>query len=94
MARSSGLMPSTTLAPETTSTIVRLRSGTLGTDVIDKRFLDKNTLFSCCARTTAWREAGAEVRALLRSPYRRISFAASVRAFFGPLEFQPATKRV
>lgn len=64
------------------------------TDVIDKRFLDKYALFSYCARTTAWRRAGSEVNALPRSLYRRTSFAASVRAFFGPRGFQPATKRV
>ena len=63
------------------------------TDVIDKSFLDRSALFSCCARTTAWRRAGSEVRALPRSYYRRTSFAASVRAFLGPRGFQPATKR-
>jgi putative transposase len=63
------------------------------TDVIDKSLFDVSALLSCCARTTAWRRAGCEVRALPRSLYRRASFAASVRAFFGPLGFQPATKR-
>ena len=63
------------------------------TDVIDKRFLDKYALFSYCARTTAWRRAGSEVNALPRSLYRRPSFTASVRAFFGPRGFQLATKR-
>ncbi|OBQ83721.1 hypothetical protein A9K71_23120 [Mesorhizobium sp. WSM3873] len=63
------------------------------TDVIDKSLFDKSALFSCRARTTAWRRAGSEVRALPRSFYRRTSFAASVRAFLGPRGFQPATKR-
>lgn len=63
------------------------------TDVIDKILFDKSALFSCRARTTAWRRAGSEVRALPRSFYRRTSFAASVRAFLGPRGFQPATKR-
>ncbi len=63
------------------------------TDVIDKSFFDKSALFSCRARTTAWRRAGSEVRVLPRSFYRRTSFAASVRAFLWPRGFQPATKR-
>jgi transposase len=63
------------------------------TDVIDKSLFDKSALFSCRARTTAWRRAGSEVRALPRSLYCRPSFAASVRALFGPRWFQPETKR-
>ena len=63
------------------------------TDVIDKGFLDGSAIFFCCAWVTAWRRAGSEVRALPRSLYRRTSFAASVRAFFGPRGFQPETKR-
>jgi hypothetical protein len=63
------------------------------TDVIDKRFLIGFAIFSCCAWVTAWRRAGSEVSVLPRSRYRRTSFAASVRAFFGPRRFQPATKR-
>jgi hypothetical protein len=62
------------------------------TDVIDKCFLHERGLSSCRARVTAWRRAGPEVKALPRSPYRRSSFAAPVRAF-GPRGFQPATKR-
>ncbi|MER9600251.1 hypothetical protein, partial [Mesorhizobium sp. M0244] len=31
------------------------------TDVIDKSLFDKSALFSCRARTTAWRRAGSEV---------------------------------
>lgn len=42
---------------------------------------------------TAWRRAGSEVSVPPRSLYRRTSFAASVRTFFGPRGFQPATKR-
>jgi len=63
------------------------------TDVIDKSFLIGFAIFSSCAWVTAWRRAGSEVRALPRSLYRRASFAASVRAFFGPRWFQPETKR-
>ena len=63
------------------------------TDVIDKSLLDGSALISRCARRTAWRRAGSEVKALPRSLYRRPSLAASVRAFFGPRGFQPATKR-
>ena len=63
------------------------------TDVIDKSFLKGSAIFSSRARITAWRRAGSEVKALPRSLYRRSSFAASVRAFFGPRGFQPATKR-
>ena len=63
------------------------------TDVIDKSFLKGSAIFSSRARITAWRRAGSEVKALPRSLYRRASFAASVRAFFGPRGFQPATKR-
>lgn len=63
------------------------------TDVIDKRILIGFAIFSGCARTTAWRRAGSEVRALPRSPYCRTSFAASVRTFLGPRLFQPETKR-
>lgn len=63
------------------------------TDVIDKGFLIGFALFSCCAWVTAWQEQGSEVSVLPRSLYRRTSFAASVRAFFGPCGFQPATKR-
>src|SRR4051812_7781481 len=62
------------------------------TDVIDKSFLRRSAVSFCRARVTAWRRAGPEVEALPRSPYRRSSVAASVRAF-GPLGFQPATKR-
>ena len=62
------------------------------TDVIDKRFFRRSLLSCCGAQVTAWRRAGHEVRALPRSLYRRSSFAALVRAF-GPLGFQPATKR-
>ena len=62
------------------------------TDVIDKSFLRQSAVSFCRARVTAWRRAGPEVQALPRSPYRRSSFAAPVRAF-GPLGFQPATKR-
>jgi transposase len=62
------------------------------TDVIDKRFFRRSLLTFCRAQVTAWRRAGHEVRALPRSPYRRSSFVAPVRAF-GPLGFQPATKR-
>jgi transposase-like protein len=62
------------------------------TDVIDKSFLHGFGLISCRARMTAWQRAGREVQALPRSPYRRSSFAASVRTL-GPLGFQPATKR-
>ena len=65
----------------------------LTTDVIDKSFLKGSAIFSSRARITAWRRAGSEVKALPRSLYRRASFAASVRAFFGPRGFQPATKR-
>lgn len=63
------------------------------TDVIDKSFLIGCTIFSSCAWMTAWRRAGFEVRSLPRSLYRRTSVAASVRAFLGPRQFQPATKR-
>ncbi len=63
------------------------------TDVIDKSLLDGSALFSRCARRTAWRRAGSEVKALPRSLYRSPSLAASVRAFFRPRGFQPATKR-
>ena len=63
------------------------------TDVIDKSLFDKSALFSCRAWMTAWRRAGSEVRVLPRSLYRRTSFAASVRAFFGPRRLQPETKR-
>ena len=63
------------------------------TDLIDKSFLKGSAIFSSRARITAWRRAGSEVKALPRSLYRRASFAASVRAFFGPRGFQPATKR-
>ena len=63
------------------------------TDVIDKSFLVGFAKFSSCAWVTAWRRAGTEVRALPRSLYRRTSFAASVRALFGPRLFQPETKR-
>ncbi|BCG76062.1 hypothetical protein MesoLj113a_72200 [Mesorhizobium sp. 113-1-2] len=62
------------------------------TDVIDKSLFDKSALFSCRARTTAWRRAGPEVRAP-RSFYSRSSFAAPVRACLGPRGFHPATKR-
>ena len=64
------------------------------TDVIDKSFLAGSAIFSRCAWVTAWRRVGSEVRALPRGLYRRASFAASVRTFFGPREFQPETKRV
>jgi transposase len=62
------------------------------TDVIDKCILRRSAVSLCRARVTAWRRAGPEVQALPRSPYRRSSGAAPVRAF-GPLGFQPATKR-
>ena len=62
------------------------------TDVIDKSFLCGSAVSFCRARVTAWRRAGPEVQALPRSPYRRSSVAAPVRAF-GPRGFQPATKR-
>jgi hypothetical protein len=62
------------------------------TDVIVKRFLERPRLCSLCARATAWRRAGLEVRALPRSLYGRSSVAAPVRAL-GPRGFQPATKR-
>jgi len=62
------------------------------TDVIDKSFLRRPAVSFCRARVTAWRRAGPEVQALPRSPYRRSSVAAPVRAF-GPRGFQPATKR-
>ena len=61
-------------------------------DVIDKSFLCGSAVSFCRARVTAWRRAGPEVQALPRSPYRRSSVAAPVRAF-GPRGFQPATKR-
>jgi hypothetical protein len=63
------------------------------TDVIDKSFPRGAALLSSGARVTACRRAGPEVKALPRSLYRRPSFAASVRTFFGPRAFQPATKR-
>jgi hypothetical protein len=63
------------------------------TDVIDKSVLIGFAIFSRCAWVTAWRRAGSEVKVLPRSLYRRTSFAASVRTFFGPRGFQPATKR-
>ena len=63
------------------------------TDVIDKRFLIRFAIFFFRAWMTARRRAGSEVRALPRSPYRRPSFAAFVRAFLGPRGFQPATNR-
>ena len=62
------------------------------TDVIDKSLLRGSAVSFCRARATAWRRAGPEVQALPRSPYRRSSVAVPVRAF-GPLGFQPATKR-
>jgi hypothetical protein len=62
------------------------------TDVIDKRFFLRSLLTCYRAQVTARRRAGHEVQALPRSPYRGSSFAAPVRAF-GPLGFQPATKR-
>jgi len=62
------------------------------TDVIDKSFLRRSAVSFCRAWVTAWRRAGPEAQALPRSPYRRPSFAAPVRAF-GPRGFQPATKR-
>jgi hypothetical protein len=54
------------------------------TDVIDKCFLFRFAIFSCCARVTARQRARCEVRFLPRSLYRRSSFAAPVRAFDGP----------
>ena len=63
------------------------------TDVIDKCFLAGFGLMFSCARVTAWRRAGREARALPRSLHCRPSFAAPVRARFGPRGFQPATKR-
>jgi hypothetical protein len=63
------------------------------TDVIDKSFFDGFVIFSRCAWVTAWRRAGSEVSVPPRSLYCRTSFAASMRAFFGPRGFQPATKR-
>ena len=62
------------------------------TDEIDKSPLPRSAVSCGRARVTARRRAGREVQALPRSPYRRSSFAAPVRAF-GPLGFQPATKR-
>jgi hypothetical protein len=63
------------------------------TDVIDKRFSWLSSVILLRgARATAWRRAGSEVKALPRSHYCRSSFAALVRTF-GPLRFQPATKR-
>ena len=62
------------------------------TDVIDKSFLRRTALCSRGARATARQRAGREVQVMPRSLYRRSSFAAPVRAF-GPLGFQPATKR-
>ena len=61
-------------------------------DVIDKSFLRRTALCSRGARATARQRAGREVQVMPRSLYRRSSFAAPVRAF-GPLGFQPATKR-
>jgi hypothetical protein len=63
------------------------------TDVIDKCFVAGPELPSFCARTTAWRRAGREARALPRSLYRRTSVAVPVRTRFGPRGFQPATNR-
>jgi transposase InsO family protein len=63
------------------------------TDVIDKCFLAGSGLFSSRARVTARRRAGREAKALPRSLHHRASFAAPVRARFGPRGFQPATKR-
>jgi hypothetical protein len=63
------------------------------TDVIDQCFLAGSELFLSCARVTAWRRAGREAKALPRSLHRRTSFAAPVRARFGPRGFQPATNR-
>jgi len=60
------------------------------TDVMDKRFLALARLRWESARSTAWRRAGLEVRALPRSPHRRSSFAAPVRTC-GPFRVQPAT---
>ena len=63
------------------------------TDVIDKCLFARSELFLSRARVTARRRAGREAKALPRSLHRRTSFAASVRARFGPRGFQPATKR-
>ena len=63
------------------------------TDVIDKCFFARSELFFSCAQVTARRRAGREAQALPRSLHCRTSFAASVRARFGPRGFQPATNR-
>jgi hypothetical protein len=62
------------------------------TDVIDKRFFGQVPICFEGAWSTARRRAGFEVKVPPRSLHRRSSFAAAVRAF-GPLAFQPATKR-
>jgi transposase InsO family protein len=62
------------------------------TDVIDKRFFGRVPIYFEGAWSTARRRAGFEVKVPPRSVHRRSSFAAAVRAF-GPLAFQPATKR-
>jgi putative transposase len=80
-ARDLGLEPRTTPVESPQST-----------DVIDKSLFGGAAVFFCRARATAWRRAGREVEALPRSLYRRSSFAAPVRTF-GPVGFQPATKR-
>lgn len=49
------------------------------TDMIDKSLFCEFGLSSPCARVTAWRRAGREARALLRTLYRRASVAAPVR---------------
>ena len=59
------------------------------TDVIDKCLFARSELFLSRARVTARRRAGREAKALPRSLHRRTSFAASVRARFGPRAFQP-----
>jgi len=60
---------------------------------IERHLREFFAVLSCGARVTAWRRAGREARALPRSLYRRTSFAAPVRTFFGPRGFQPVTKR-
>ena len=62
------------------------------TDVIDKSFVRRRRLSLWCARVTAWRRAGHEVKGRPRSPQCRSSFAALGRAF-GPRGCQPMTNR-
>ena len=62
------------------------------TDVIDKSFVRRRRLSLWCARVTAWRRAGHEVKGRPRSRQCRSSFAAPGRAF-GPRGCQPVTNR-